>query len=766
MLYGTEILLCRTLFLGLLFGVVASCSDEPMLEECSETQSAEEGYRVSEYLGAKTCAECHSEAHAKWKESHHFHAMEIPSENTVRADFNDSVFENYGITTKFFREGEKFMVETENQYGEMEVFEVAYTFGWEPLQQYLVKFPDGRMQVLPTCWDVQKKEWYHLYPDERIAPDDPLFWTRSMQNWDHMCADCHSTNLRKVFEPSSQTFATAYSEMNVACESCHGPGRRHVEFARSGKDWQSMPGFGLADVNSTNVAQIESCAKCHARRGFVHPGHHAGSSFLDHFLPEVVQPWAPDMQVPTYHVDGQIDDEVYVYGSYVQSKMFHKGVKCVDCHDPHTVRVHAQGNQLCMRCHSPTSENPTFYDSPAHHFHQPGSKGAQCVECHMPEKTYMGIDARRDHSIRIPRPDLSVKFGMPNACNRCHEDKDAQWAADAIVARKGPGRPKEVRHPEAFHAFRSGKPNAEKLLLEATRDSEAPAFTRAGALLALRRFMTEASFDEARRNLDANDSVVRVAAVSKLEDLPDDELRQALLPVLSDPVLSVRTEAARVLSRLSESVFAKSELALFRKTFAELKQRYLSNLDRPESHLSLGILAENQNQPMEAVGHYREAIGRESTFVPARMNLATLLSKQGKNRDAEEVLREAVRLQPAWGQAHYSLGLLLAEDRKRLPEAIRSLERAAGYWTDNPRIPYNLGIAYWQSENFDQAIKALKQALEMQPDNPEFVQSLIQLYVQRRQPKKALPYARRLLELAPDSPGLRAFVGQIESKAQ
>jgi len=384
----------------------------------------------------------------------------------------------------------------------------------------------------------------------------------------------------------------------------------------------------------------------------------------------------------------------------------------------------------------------------------------------MPEKTYMGIDARRDHSIRVPRPDLSVKFGTPNACNRCHADKDAQWAADAIVARKGPNRPKEARHPGAFHAFRTGKPDAEKLLLEATRDPEAPAFTRAGALLALRRFLSETSFAEARRNLDANDSVVRVAAVSKLEDLPDTEVGQALLPVLSDPVLSVRTEAARVLSRLSGSVLGESELELFRKTFAELKQRYLSNLDRPEAHLSLGILAENQNKPQDAERHYRQAIARESTFVPARMNLAMLLSRERKNAEAEKLLREAVRLQPTWGQAHYSLGLLLAEDRRRLPEAIRTLERAAEYWTDNPRIPYNLGIAYWQSENFDQAVKALIQAIGMQPDNPEFVQSLIQLYIQQEQPREALPYARRLLELVPDNPQLRAFVSQIERQAQ
>ena len=280
---------------------------------------------TDDYVGALVCSECHAEAHDKWKESHHFHAMELPNELTVRADFNNSSFENFGVTTKFFRKDDKYFVETENQAGVMETFEVAYTFGWDPLQQYLVKFPDGRLQVLPTCWDVEKKKWYHIYPDEKISHDDPLFWTRSLQNWDHMCADCHSTNLHKEFDFSSQTFATKYSEINVACESCHGPGREHVEHARSGFGWESVADYALVDVNSTNVAQIESCAKCHARRSMVHPYHHAGDQFLDHFLPEVVQPWSPQMQVPTYHVDGQIDDEVYVYGSYIQSKMYHQG---------------------------------------------------------------------------------------------------------------------------------------------------------------------------------------------------------------------------------------------------------------------------------------------------------------------------------------------------------------------------------------------------------------------------------------------------------
>ena len=748
-------------FLSVFIYSCGTQKDEP--EEAFADQKDIGDYRVDEYVGSSSCAECHAEAHQKWEESHHYHAMELPGPETVRADFNNTEFINYGVTTKFFMEGDKFMVETNNQKGEMEVFEIAYTFGWEPLQQFLVKFPDGRMQVLPTCWDVEKREWYHLYPDEEIAPDDPLFWTRSMQNWDHMCADCHSTNLRKEFDHASQTFSTSYSEMNVACESCHGPGREHVEFAQKEKGWGNLINFGLADVNSSNIAQIESCAKCHARRGFVHPGHHAGDQFLDHFIPEVTQPWSPDMSVPTYHVDGQIDDEVYVYGSYIQSKMFHQGVNCVDCHDPHTVKLHTYTNQLCTRCHVPNEKNPTGYDTSAHHFHQVGTKGAQCVECHMPEKTYMGIDARRDHSIRIPRPDLSVKHGSPNACNKCHDDKDAQWAADAIDQRKGTERAREVRHPDAFHAFRTGRPDSEKLLLAACKDPEAPAFTRAGAMLALRRFISDASFDEARRNLDSNESVVRVAAVSKFEDLPPQESHSTLVRMLNDPILSVRTEAARILSRSPSTLFSEQDRKLFREVFRELKKRYEHNLDRPESHLSLGILAENQGDALLAEEHYRSAIIREDTYVPARMNLATLLSRRGRNREAEKLLREAIRYQPTWGQVHYSLGLLLAEDRSRLPEATRALVKASTYSPDNPRIFNNLAIAYWQLGEVESSVSSFVRAINLDSANPEYLQNLVQLLMQNKRWKEALPYAQKMVDLVPGNPQVQMLIQQIKT---
>ncbi len=747
-----------------LAGMLIGCGDGRDSSGDEEGVVALGDARVDEYVGSASCTKCHQEEHEKWHGSHHFHAMELPAQETVRGDFNGSTYERYGVISRFFREGEKYLVETENQEGEMEIFEVAYTFGWEPLQQYLIRFPDGRMQVLPTCWDVEGKRWYHIYPDEHIRPDDPLFWTRSMQNWDHMCADCHSTNLRKRFDTKTQTFSTVYSEMNVACEACHGPGKKHVGLAAAGSDWKGFPNFALADVNSTNTLQVESCAKCHARRGFAHPGHHAGSPFLDHFLPEVAQPWSPDMSAPTYHVDGQIDDEVYVYGSFVQSKMYHNKVKCADCHDPHTARTYVEGNQLCMRCHAPKPDKPTLYDTPAHHFHEQGTKGAQCVECHMPEKTYMVVDPRRDHSIRIPRPDLTVKFGVPNACNRCHDDKDAAWAAQKIRDVKGPDRPRELRHPGAFHAFRNHKPDAENLLLAAARDPEAPAFTRAGALLALRNFLGPATIAEARNQLKAENPVLRVAAVSSLENLPAGELPATLAPMLADPVLTVRTEAARILSRLGLESFSVKVRANFNRAFRELKTRYRHNLDRPEARLSLGILAENRGRPAEAERHYRQAIERESTFVPARMNLATLLSRRGRNREAEKLLREVVRLQPDWGQGHYSLGLLLAEDRSRLRQAADHLARAARNIPDNPRVHYNLGIALWQLEERDKATAAILAAAKLEPSNPEFPQSLARLYAQSDRWKEALPHAARVAELLPGNPQAQAFLAQVRAR--
>ncbi|MFP6901678.1 MAG: tetratricopeptide repeat protein, partial [Opitutales bacterium] len=535
--------------------------------------------------------------------------------------------------------------------------------------------------------------------------------------------------------------------------------------ARGESAWDDLPYYGLADLNSTSTAQVEACAKCHSRRGAVYPNHHAGVRFLDHFLPELVQPWTPGVAHPTYHVDGQIDDEVYVYGSFLQSKMYHKGVRCSDCHDMHTTRTLAAGNLLCIRCHSPKPENLTVYDAPSHHFHEKESKGSQCVECHMPEKTYMGIDARRDHSIRVPRPDLSVKYGTPNACNKCHHDQSPAWAAEWIVKWKGPQRPVEVRHPEAFHALRTGKPEAERLLVATARDDNASAFTRAGALLGLRAFLSDLAFSEARRNLQDADPVVRTAAVSQLEGLPPQLSKKDLLPMLQDPVRAVRTEAVRVLSRLPAREFSVSRRHLFQSVLTELKERYFANLDRPEANLSLGILAENQQDSRAAERHYRNAIQREHTFIPARMNLATLLNVQSRNKEAEKLLREVTQLEPSWGRAYYSLGLLIAEDSSRIQEAADALQQATMLEKDFARAHYNLGLCLWKMNKWDEAANELGKASSIEPNNPEFPWNIAQMYDQIGRWSDALPYAEKAAKLSFGNTQVQVFLLQLRQKA-
>ena len=428
--------------------------------------------QTATYVGAESCAKCHEEEHKLWAGSHHHDAMAEATDETVLGDFDNAVFESQGVTSRFFKKDGKFFVNTEGPDGNYTDFEVAYTFGLDPLQQYLVPFPGGRLQCLTVAWDTHGKKWYSLYPDQKIDHSDWLHWTKGAQSWNTMCADCHSTNLQKNYDIEKKEFNTTWSEINVSCEACHGPGSHHVEWAESGAVGRMMTPesgdgrFGLVtklkDVD--NKLLVERCARCHSRRGQISPYHDHTGELLDHYVTET-------LREGLYHADGQILDEVYVYGSFRQSKMYHKGVRCTDCHEPHSIRLRAEGNDLCIRCHDPTK-----FNTPVHHHHKEDSPGSQCVSCHMPGRTYMGIDFRRDHSFRLPRPDLTVIGGTPNACNDCHADKEPQWAADAITKWFGPDRPPHFS--EALIAGHTGSADAAPKLSQLATDSEQPAIAQ------------------------------------------------------------------------------------------------------------------------------------------------------------------------------------------------------------------------------------------------------------------------------------------------
>jgi len=689
------------------------------------------------YVGRETCAKCHQPQYQLWQGSDHDLAMTVASDKTVVGDFNDTTFEYQGVTSRFFRDGDKFMVNTEGPDGKFQDFEVKYTFGVRPLQQYMVEFPDGRVQVLRESWDVKNKKWFFLTPpdvlNERILPGDPLHWTGIGQNWNTTCADCHSTDIHKNYDPVKNTYHTTWQEINVSCEECHGPGSVHVALAEKlSPFWDRNIGYGLPNLKDKNLTtQLETCAKCHARRYQVHEDFRPGRPFFDHYEPVVL---SRDL----YEPDGQILDEVYEYDSFLQSKMHANHVQCTNCHDPHSLKLKFEGNRLCAQCHDPAK-----FDTTAHHHHQDGSTGAQCINCHMATRTYMVLDERRDHSFRVPRPDLSVELGTSNACNNCHKKpgETFQWAADAVKKWYGE-KPNQTPHwGPAFKAGRNAKPEGEKLLLDLLAHKSTPPIVRATAVELLGNYPSSASAAARREALHSSDPQVRLAAIRVL---PGDNLELLiadLASVLSDPLRSVRVTAAAQLAHLPIDRLTDRQRQAFEKAMVEFRDGEKLQLDHAGAHLSLASHDRQHGRIQEAIEHLTMAIKLEPYLTGARSELASLMTEHGGNeaqihrlRSEESALLDRdVELAPDNADIFYRLGLqryLLHEYDKAEAAFQKACELA-------PRdYDYRMALALQQKaqyeetgdeKEFDAAMASTKKLYEMNPDDERAKQILADL---------------------------------------
>jgi predicted CXXCH cytochrome family protein len=592
-----------------------------------------------------------------------------------------------------------------------------------------------------------------------------------------MCAECHSTNLQKNYDLVTNTFNTTWSEIDIGCQACHGPGSNHVEWAQSVDETDSQQykfeDMGL-EVNmkaDDSHRQIEACARCHARRNGLRKNYQYGKPLMDDYVPQVLID-------PFYYPDGQILDEVYVYGSFVQSKKYKKGIRCTDCHDPHTARLHEYGNELCISCHSSpppqdyTNLKDKDYNSATHHFHKEDSPGSQCVECHMHETKYMAVDPRRDHSFQIPRPDLSAKLNIPNACNRCHEDKSAQWAAD-IINEVHPStqekREKEIHFAEVFAAGQAHKPEAQTGLFKIINNRDKPAIIRATALNILSGYRNKDAVDVTAMVLLDDEPLVRYEAVKGISRLIPKEMREdeqekkysLLVPLLKDKTLAVRSETARALTEVPAKLFNKLNIEDFKKALDEYIERQASIADRPESHLNLGLIYQNMGQYEKAEASYKTGIRIVNDFMPVRFNLANLYNKTGRNNEAEQQFREIIEIEPENSEAHYSLGLLLAEMNK-LDEAIESLGRAAELMPDRARVHYNYALSLRHIGRNEDALSEMIKAHEIDPSDPGIVQAITIFYIQEKQWEQALPFAEKLVALAPKAQGPEQMLKQIQ----
>lgn len=713
-------------------------------------------------VGRKACARCHEKATKAWTGSHHDQAMTEATEATVRGDFSGVVFEGDGMRARFFREGGKFFIETEGPDEKPgapagavtpRVFEVAYTFGWNPLQQYLVRFPGGRMQAFSVAWDVPGKRWFFLYPGKRIPPSDWLHWTRNAQNWNGMCAECHSTNLVKGFDAKTNTYKTTWSEVDVSCEACHGPGSRHVA-------WADVPPMGRARIENfglvmktsgiTNRELVELCAPCHSRRTELGDYDHRRSELLDNHLPVL-------LTEGTYYPDGQILDEDFEYGSFVQSKMFRMGVRCIDCHDAHTLKLRKEGNGVCLQCHPGTT-----YDDARHHFHKKEwkgkpSDGALCVSCHMPKSPFMVVHLRADHSIRVPRPDLTKDLGVPNACSQsgCHADKPLAWSGSAYD--KWYGTARKPHYGTVLAAGRKTDPSAKDAasvrseLLRLVGDPLTPTLVRATALSLLGRHEGADVTAAFRRALLDDEPLIRRTAVAEAPIADPAERVARLAPLLADPFRAVRLEAAASLAGTPPALLKPYQQEALATALADYVKAMEYSLDFSYAGHNLGLLYERQNDPARAEESYRRAIAVDDLWPPPKANLALLLARQGKNDEAEKLLREALAASPDEAQIAYSLGLLLAEAGK-MEEAATFLARAAAGMPTNARATYNAGLALSRTGRDAEAEKMLRRAVELEPASYDFVFALADFLVRRGRLGEVGPLADRMAAIDPSRP--------------
>ena len=703
------------------------------------------------YVAEATCAECHAPQHRAWSGSHHDLAMQPATAETVLGDFDGASLTHGGVTSSFFTRDGRFFVNTAGADGRLADFELTYTFGVEPLQQYLAPFPGGRLQSLPIAWDTRRGGWFQLYPDEQFAPGDALHWTGRYQTWNAMCAECHSTNLRKHYDAASDTYRTAWDAIDVGCQACHGPSAQHVAWAQQAPAEAAAGALAaglvvdLAAVDSQT--EIQACAGCHAHRQRIGAADRHARPLLDDFQPST-------LREGLYFPDGQIRDEVYVWGSFAQSRMHAAGVRCSNCHDPHGLGLRAAGDGVCLQCHreAPTPRfpglQPARYDTPAHHFHRAELDGARCVNCHMPARTYMVVDERRDHSFRVPRPDISVALGTPNACTQCHTQQTDTWAAGR--AAEWWGEPRRPHFAHTLAAARRGDPAAEGGLRRLVEDDGQPAIVRATALEHLARYGPGAAESAVSAAAD-DDPLLRAAAAAALEHLEPRSRIAALAALLDDPLRAVRIEAARALTSVPPAALDAWQAAALDAALAEYVDAQQVAADLPAGQLNLGVLHARRGDLPAAERGYRRALELDPAFAPARFNLANLLNRQGNNAAAETVLRGGLGHTPDDGELHYSLGLLLAEEQ-RFEDAAASLQRAATLLPDRARVRYNLGLVLQRLGRLAAAEAALLAANAADPRDRDVLAALAQLLAGKGETARARTYVETLRRLESAGP--------------
>jgi len=722
---------------------------------------------AAEYVGAKQCQNCHQEQYQAWQGSHHEKSMQHANNESVLGDFNQVTFESNKFFKKDLDVKPEFWVNIRGEDGEFQNYQIKYTFGYEPLQQYMVEFDDGRVQLIPFAWDSRKKadggqRWFNLYPD-RTEKHQEFFWTNTGQNWNYMCADCHSTNVSKNFDVSNNSYKTHFSEINVACESCHGAASEHLswvedknitnfgfdrDLSKTVKEWQAESGSNtLAPQKIEHSQQVLTCAQCHSRRTQISNNNHiASNAFGERYLLDLISN-------ENYYPDGQVYNENFVYGSFSQSKMYQQGVVCSNCHNPHSAKLKLPVESLCLQCHQSDT-----YAQKAHHQHNDSSTGAQCVNCHMPETTYMEIDARRDHGFHIPRPDLAIQLGTPDTCLSCHEDKNSQWSLNKVntwfpETEQRQAHKKEKDFAAVFSATNLSLSNQQwqsvgsELSRIAQTISYAP-IIRASALTKMAQTSDANTVIAIARALKNDNEFIRLGAIYALQGNGAQSMQtekwRLLSPLLADKVFAVRISAAYTLSSLWQQLSAEQKEQLTPALNEYLTSQEFNN-DRGFAHSNKGIVYSYQGKPDLAIQSFKQGIAIEPNFAQSYVNLSQVYRQLNQNQLTMKILQQGVNASPDNPQLPFELAMAYIRAKDKVTAA-KYLAQATKLAPQNSHYFYVLGLSL-QELNKTKAYKAITQAYNLS-QNPQHLYALCEMQV-RHQAFQAKQCLTKLAIVAP-----------------
>ena len=686
------------------------------------------------YARSPSCKSCHEAEYANWEKSHHALAERDLDAAREKIAFDPAKKIHHGSQNSEARSADgKFQLVTAGLDGQAQTFSAARVIGVDPLRQFLIPTTGGRWQVSELAFDPLKLEWFDIFGDEDRKPGEWGHWTGRGMTWNSMCANCHNTRLRKSYDERDDSYRTAMAEMGAGCEACHGPMAGH-------NAWQTKHPRQSGDPTVRRISRPEmfaACGQCHARRGELTGDFHPGESFFDHH--QLTIPDETDLFFP----DGQVRDEDYEFTAFLGSRMHAAGVRCVDCHEPHTARLRAPGNLMCLACHvAPTNSAPRI-DPATHSHHQFGRPGDACVDCHMPATTYMQRHVRHDHGFPIPDPRLTKEPGIPNACNRCHTKQTPDWSLDAVVKWFGPSTNETMRtRATAIAKARAGDASSVPALVKMTV-SETNFFWRAVAANLLKRWPAETNVTPvllvAAR--DTNE-LVRAMAVRGLEPLASSghaAVLAALQARLADPVRAVRVEAAWALHHtLDTNTPAGVDL------LASL--RY--NADQPAGAMQFGVFHLDRGDLPTALICFQRAVSWDTNSAPLHHALAVALSTAGRGAEALTALQSACRLAPREAEYRYKLALAFNEVG-RLDDARAALEETVKLDPQFARAWYNLGLAYSAQEKTDAALQALLRAESLDANSAQITYARATILARLGRREEARRAAQRALELQP-----------------